>query len=304
MQISKSDFRLGPSCAKFSPSGRLLASIGERLVRIWDVEKRAIVSKTLFVYACSLAFSPDEQFVAIKNTTGAIIVVSVSDGEVISRFKPKFNDMDGFVVFSADGKYVLSGNHYEGRIEFRRTGDLKRGAVTKFGDWWLNDLCVSHDRKTFVASVSSTGVAGRVLTCSNPAPGKSWRLRLEIPLKEGARLSRGCISPDGKRVAVIHEFWDHLSVFDLNRSGSRRRATTEIKRGYTALDWSPDGEVLATTEERHWTFFKSRTLEKIVSLRDEYPSSVSFSPDGSLVALGSQNEGVVLPWAEVLRRGR
>lgn len=63
------------------------------------------------------------------------------------------------------------------------------------------------------------------------------------------------------------------------------------------LAWSCSGEVAVV--ENHSVGFYDDTLELIRRVSLEYACYVAFSPDGSMVALGSWSNGLVVPLSQL-----
>jgi WD40 repeat protein len=61
----------------------------------------------------------------------------------------------------------------------------------------------------------------------------------------------------------------------------------------TLMDWSPDSQEFATIRKNSVVFYDAATLLARRSIDLQFASDIAYSPDGSLVALGSWEAGVL-----------
>jgi WD40 repeat protein len=301
MTIKAPGFRLRSSYdVAFSPSGELLATVGKQ-VTLWDVRQRrqAVVNK-LLTHPASVAFSPNGAYYAVKNTGGAIVVCTVAGGELVSRYKPDGQGEGCRILFSADSEYLIDGS-WKGRIDVRRVTSLQPTLSQVFEGCMVADASASGGRTVWAFVVSKIGNPhdpdhDHVLFRPWPLDAKVARQRMDhLPAICCARLS-----PNGKRLAVIQK-WTKLSVFDLETNTITATTKLESAATFTALTWSPDGKLLGTVQEGRWTLHASDDLREVGSLAGPYPCAVNFSPEGTLIAFGSWERGLVLPLAQILQ---
>jgi WD40 repeat protein len=279
----------------------MLATTGKQSqATLWDVRQhRQTAVNRLLAHPNSVAFAPNGAYYAVKNTRGEIVVCTVASGELVSRYKPDGQGEGCRILFSADGDYLIDGS-WKGRIDVRRVTDLQPTLSQVFEGCMVADASASRGRTVWAFVVSKIGNPpdpdhDQVLFRPWPLDAKGARPRMDhLPALCCARLS-----PDGKRLAVIQK-WTKLSVFDLETNTTTAMTKLE-SAARAALTWSPDGKLLGTVQKGRWTLHASDDLREVGSLADLYPCALDFSPDGSLIALGSWERGVVLPLAQVLQ---
>jgi WD40 repeat protein len=285
----------------FSSSGEWLAALGTRKqATIWDVFKRrkAAVNK-LLSHPSWVAFSPNGAYYAVKNTLGEIVVCRVPNGELVTHYVPAGQNEGCRILFSADSQYVIDGS-WEGRIDVRSVLDLRPVFSDGFEGGMVADATASGDRSVWAFVISKIGNPrhpDQVLFRHWPLDSKGSPAAMDpLPGLCCARLS-----PDGKRLAIIQQ-WTKLSVIELKTTTII--ATTQLASAATraALAWSPDGKLLGTVQEGRWSLHASHDLREVGSLTAPYPCAVDFSPDGTLIALGSWERGVVVPLAQILQQ--
>ena len=110
--MTPSGFKLGPSSTlRFSDDGTYLVTLRERTARLWRVlDRRPIASGPRFSHASSADFSPDGTLLAVKNTTGDVLVLSVPDLDEVSRLSGRELGEGTPIRFADDGKYIVDGN--------------------------------------------------------------------------------------------------------------------------------------------------------------------------------------------------
>jgi WD40 repeat protein len=113
---------------------------------------------------------------------------------------------------------------------------------------------------------------------------------------DGSQLAFG--GRTGKGAGVL-EIWNGQSGH--HEGHSARRLTDGVAGPVTALAWAPDCARLATVEENQWSGQpevrvrgKAEGVRALAPLPNLVVSQVTWSPDGSLIALSGQGTGTVL----------
>ena len=150
--------------------------------------------------------------------------------------------------------------------------------------------------------------APKATTHDNP-PSDCYFSRLSWPFDDGEAVvlptrlpfvRSFAVAPDGRTIAVVHRT-SPAALFIIGVEGGNLVASLDmaIGGGGRSLNWSPDGTLLGVVQDGRIIFYNCETWEEVGMYSVEYASSVAFSPDGDLVALGSWASGTVLHWAEI-----
>src|SRR5262249_5916853 len=111
---------------------------------------------------------------------------------------------------------------------------------------------------------------------------------------KGEEVSRGVLSPDGRRFAVSGK--DHsVHIWDL---ATRKDAL--LLTGHTdavfSMTFSPDGKYLSTAANdqslRLWDLSDGLEVRRLSTPRVDYNSATAFSPDGTFLAVATATSDV------------
>jgi WD40 repeat protein len=206
----------------------------------------------------AVSLSPDDAVLACGVSSGEIVLVKTSDGSVVRRWKAHSPEGLFRVAFSPDGKQVAS---------------------------------CGADRKACVWDSATGGLRTTFDAHKFPVGGLAW-------------------SPDGSRIATSAYFTDKSTPIE-GRIHTWNPATGELDKTMRAgvkpvvyLAWAGNGETLAAgTWNTHAWMFDPRSgaelhklVERGVTGGDIRTDVVAISPDGSLVAVGSD-----VDWVRVYR---
>lgn len=292
-------WKIGTSNAvAFSRDGRLLATLG-RDVSIWDVAlKSKVASSHPFPHPSDAAFSPDQRHLAVKSTSGQIVIIDAQSGQTVVDFKNTADGEGSNLEYSACGEYIVDGT-WSGRLTVRRAGSGVHELVQEFGGEMIRSVHSSWDGRRWIIA------HGCKATSDDRPPPPDYFSVWDWPFRPGgyrvlperiAFARSSALSPDAALLAVVHDAPpDMLSVFQL--SDGTCAGAVSIQGGGTgdALGWSADGRPIGSVQDQTVVFYTWLDLGKMHELALAYPSDVAFSPRGDVLALGSWQVGWVLP---------
>jgi WD40 repeat protein len=282
----------------FSPNAQTLATLG-RDICIWDMPSRTKRMRSHpFAHPSELSFSPSGEHLAVKNTSGQIVLLSVHDGAVVCDFRNSDDGEGSNLRFSRCGDFVIDAS-WSGRVFVRQatSGDLEFAA--DFPGEMITNVHSDSKGETWVFEHQP------IATSDHMPPAECyfsiWRwpfsragydlLPTQIPFVTDSALAH-----DGTRLAVVHGAPPlELAVFSLV-DGVRLVSCPVTSGGTgTALAWSPEAARLGSIQDGKAVLYHSRTLEKYLEFTLPYPSDIEFSPNGDCVAIGSWQSGFVQP---------
>ncbi len=136
-------------------------------------------------------------------------------------------------------------------------------------------------------------------------PENSPAIRCPIaPEEDEGVIESLAFSPDGKTL-VAGNMHGVLKWFDPATGGRRtsRRIMPRLLGGCDTLVYAPDGQsIVAVTAQNEVSLLDAATghprlvLEKSLSTKHDAPSSMAYSPDGKIVAVGSMFSGEITLW--------
>jgi WD40 repeat protein/serine/threonine protein kinase len=271
-------------CAVFSPDGRLLVSGGEdNQVIVWDFARRMPL-KTLAGHhgpIITVAFSPDGKWFVTGGEDQKAILWDAAELKLEVVWDEQHGPVHA-VSFSPDASRVVYSTDTALIVRNTKSWDKERelpGAIGTHGDYVF--LENSHLLASSRGEVWDLDSGEKRVTELNDWSG-NWL----------------AVAPDKKRGTVI-DAHGYLKTFDLFHRNSMHIQPAHQDHG-RALDYSPDGKLIASGAERV-LLWDSSTMTRIAPL--EYESvvwSVAFSPDGRWL-VSTHGDGSILIWDVVNR---
>ncbi len=322
---SSGDAHMAIDFLSFSPDGRSLAA-GSKIewtFRLWDVAARKKLRRFELNPLTALRFSSDgSQLASAAWRDGQVRIWDVAGGKELRRIPA--NENDKFIecmAWSGDGKVLAT---WDGSDPIRlwnpETGKPLRELIA--GTDLIESLVFSSDSK-ILAVLASERKPG-----SQESRILLWAVDTGRPLRslEGPRFvvnadfythARVAFSSDGRTLAAGGQ-GEGTAIYLWESASWRRRLTLKHDHDVASLALSPDGKLLAVVDVIHsaeegaatgriptpdevqrprvhlWDVDAEKELPPLKGHRGSI-KSLSFSPDGKLLATGS-NDTTILLW--------
>jgi len=278
---------------EFSQSGSMLVTLSRDVV-VWDVERRAKRYRVHpFSHPSSSSIHPNESQIVVKNTAGQIALLAANDGKLIRLLDSERGNEGTNISHSSCGEYVVDGS-WKGLITVRSAISGKLVFQKEFPDEMITKIVRSRRGDRWFVVHQPKAVSREA--SPGPAYFSIWTWPLSSPVEiiksTESAINGFAVSPDERQVCIVGQ--DTFSLMDL--AEKRIVCSAPYKFGGTAFiaKWSPDSKVLATVQEHSFIFYDAATLEKRESIECQFASDIAFSPDGSRMALGAWESGMML----------
>lgn len=312
----------------FSPKGDILATGGEQgTVKLYSVPAGKLlgVLKPEIGFIHSIAFSPDGKILAAGGgrynpNEGGIVLWDRQTQKSIWR-NVDFPEVVNQVVFSPDGR------------ELAAVYGVGWGGIPSVRVWSLTDphyvdgiwldyesqvlTPVTYNQEGVLLSLATTAETSELIpTSREPLKPSLWDVKnsRELSALDGdfGVVGRFDIiplsvdfSPDGSYVALgaaVGERSDNSGLYLWNVGSGRQifplenNAGGEIRqRQFNSVDFSPDGRMIAATYFEDGVHILAVDTGELLAVLDvQYAKVVAFSPDGTLIATGSDADPVRL----------
>lgn len=279
----------------------MLATIS-RDVLFWDTAARKRVrSVHPFSHPSHLDFSPDGQRLAVKSTSGRIVVLDAHTGDTVIDYANQRDGEGAPLYFAARGNALIDAS-WGGSLMVR---DLARSEL-KFHErvgGMVSELSASEDRSVFAYTIGR-----RPPSDSSPPPEdlivlRRWpfgRNRPCILPVSRPFITVLSLSPSASRIAVLYGAPpDALEIIDLSTADILAYARVDLGGSGSSVAWSPDESVLGCVERHRISLFEASSLRRTHMIPLRYPSAVTFSADGGLLGLASWEQGRILDIADL-----
>jgi len=191
-----------------------------RDVFVWDV---ALQSKAVrchpFAHPSDAAFSPDQRHLAVKSTSGQIVIIDAQSGQTAVDFKNTADGEGSNLQYSSCGAYIVDGS-WSGRLAVRRAGSGAHEFAQEFAGEMIRSVHSSSDGKRWIIA------HGCKATSHDRPPPPDYFSVWDWPFRPGgyrllpervAFARSSAVSPDGAVLAVVHGAPpDMVSVFRLS----------------------------------------------------------------------------------------
>ncbi len=282
-----------PSCFRLAVSKdrSLIASIGRNVVVGSLCTREKFGAWHPFAHPSDIAFSDDASMLAVKSTSGELVVLDPKTGVALHAHKNQREGEGCGVGFSPCGRYLVDGS-WKGFVRVRQAIGNTVEFEREFPGEMVRD--VSHDQSGQIWLMLHQPRARK----EDDLPGRSylslWNWPLREPLtvftldQKHVKTSR--LSPGGDRIAVIgcadNSPWLELSIRTIEGVSIAQRRL-EVGGTGNSMRWSSDGRLIGAVEKGRFVVFEATTLEERLSVSAKFPSDLAFLQDESLAVLGS-----------------
>ncbi len=309
LKASPQLLRVGKSYQlRFVGAGDDVIAIGQDVV-LWSLsQRRRLCSSHPFAHPGHVDISPSGAHAVIKNTAGQLAILSTDNLGIIATLPFDQASEGGRAVYSPCGTQIID-TTWNGllRLLDSSTGELVHEELS---DRVMIKSMACDSRRMLFAYVRQPKVADRVSrTPFSHVVTRSWPFvdHPEVELSVGDHyVDVVSLSPDGSKLAVLQmncsaEF--SLKIVDLLEGSAIASRGVDPGGTNRSLAWSPDGSRLCCVEKGQLSVFDSTSLQYVSRHVDAYPCYVEFSPDGSRIAIGSWEKGIVMPIDQLERVG-
>ncbi len=289
----------------FSPDGKLLASVSEDGLRLWDMTAAGRPMPTPALPeaqegAYSVAFSPDGRGLALGSDTGQVrrieFTASGWQGGNSVDIGPDEGRLVRAVAFSPDGAWLAAG--------------AEKGLVALW-NLTTGDRVVSKLHNDQVTAIAFSPDSRRLASTSRDRSVRLWDVASRSPVASplighSDWVTGVAFSPDGERLVTTGA--DGKTILWRTEPGARlaQPLTGLGDEGWT-VDVSPAGDRIAAAGSDGNAVLWNLAAGQVITLTGNGSSirSIAFDPDGEILAAAGQ-DGAVSLWdvasAQLTRR--
>jgi WD40 repeat protein len=281
----------------FSPDGALLASgSADQTVRLWDMEKQELIAQLRghLYEVWAVTFLPDGKTLLSGDKEGAIKCWRVPlprNSAPENQFQPRdFGFIDSIsraFCFSPDARELLTIDSTNGGVNRTLLTSMRSaGTIEPLGT--NNYLLVSSAELGLAAALDREG---RLKVWDFDKQTLLTQQSLGVGGRKGAWLG---FAPEARRLVAV---LDHRSVALWDLIGWKQVARWDAPDSLSlSISVSPDGQFLASGGKDMTVFALSNgSVRASIAAHKASTDVVAFSPDGALLASGSQ-EGLAKLW--------
>jgi WD40 repeat protein len=290
-----------------SDDGQLLACVGRNVVVIDVAARQRVSTSHPLSHPSNTAFSPDGEALAVKATSGRIVVIDPRSGDLLYDHKNQKEGEGSEVCFSPDGDGLVDGS-WNGVLTIRHARDSAVLSREHFPGEMITRLTHDQSRRAWLVEHSPTVRPGENV----PPPGYTSVRRWPFEPKTtrtfsfGMHIQSASLSPDGSRFCFIQK-WDERRLHIARSSDGQvltRSIPLEAGGAGRELVWSGDGGHIAAVSDQMFVIFRATDLAVVGRVPCQYPSSIAFLPGGEELALGSWNTTTIVKLGDIMERLR
>lgn len=281
-------------------NGHFLAALGRNVVVADLTVMRRVSHSHPMPHPSHADFSRDGALLAVKGTSGEIVVIDTRTGDVRFRHDNAHEGEGSPLQFAGDGAFLVDGS-WDGYIRVRDALSPTIGALHTFPGEMIRCLSASEDRSTWIVchQPCETGDRPRGVPYVT-----TWRWPLSAPSGEICLGLENIydveVCPSGERFAVLGSNqltrFHKLSVHTL--AGDLVNSCELTEGGYgRRVRWARDGQLLAVVQSERFAIYDRNLALPPVIFDARYPSDIALPPGAAMVALGTWEAGLVRPLA-------
>lgn len=283
---------------RFSPDGHYVVSIGRNVV-LWDLSTHKRVAYCHpFQHPSHVDFSTDGKLLAVKNSSGTIVVLDVPSLKTLSVIKDKSWKEGCQLIFSPCNRFLLDGS-WTGKVRVR---DWQRAHA---------EFEVSHSN-SMVKSISSSEnrdffayVANPIATDKDAQLGNSNIICRKWPFTSNSSLGLPvqvrwvweiALNPSGKYLLMLQQLGStsfQLDLYEVSTGTALAHRSIRFGGANFSVAWSPEEHLVACVENDRVSILRAPSLELVDEIACQYCCHVEFSPDGQKLAVGSWQRGEI-----------
>jgi len=279
--------------AALSTDGTTLATVGWSFVRLWDLPSGTIrrIFNERSLYVQRVAFSPDDQFIAVAGRNNPLHVLNVSTGEVVLETNHEGNQP---LAWAADGESLLWLDA-QGEINII---DVRSGHVRdtlQFSQAPIRRLTITDDNLTALAwseqsQTTYQDTASAFLLVWNL---QTSELEQQIPL-HGAPPTQLSIHHDGQLAAIAHTD-GRITLWDLYH-GRRLWDVMHEGESINGIAFSRDATRLAVARVGRVDLLNTTNGHRQVTFRHHVGDVVglAFTPDDAAMVVCGQTHPMTI----------
>ncbi len=282
--------------ARFSPDGRFLLSIS-RDVNLWSLaDGKKLWRAHPFSHPADIEFSPDGSKLALKSTSGRIVSLETAAGRLLIDYGNRLEGEGCNACFSASGEELIDGA-WSGLLSVRHAHTGEGLFRRHFDGEMICRVLYPSCRSFFITEQKPKA------TTSNGPPENGYFLKWAWPFesRDPLRLPfsfpflrSSSLSPCGGKMAVVHGAPPReMVVLNVNSGKKLWSKAVDLGGSGNEICWSSCGSMIAAVQRNRIAIYNAANGSYLGSRHFEFPSSVDFSSDGSLVAFGDWSHGLV-----------
>lgn len=282
-----------------SPHGDLIAALGRNVVTAHTASMTRLTSCHPLSHPSSASFNHDGSQLAVKSTSGRIVVIDPITGQTIIDFNNKREGEGANIQYSACGKYLVDAS-WSGKIFVRDAASAQKVSEFLFAGEMIDYVLRSKEGKIW-AFVHQPIVRPGENEHDRPyITIWDWPLSDKVVLPLALHSVEGAaISPDGQHFALTG-FSGRVREKRLLLMTQTGKVLRSIDVGHcTEIRWSPDGKLIGLVLDTRIAVYTFPDLVEIRSYELKYAADVCFAVDNSFIALGTWNGGSVEPLGDI-----